>query len=132
MAEITKEDMIPLLVEASPKFKPTWEEFCEEWKDEKEGMPYYTCLGDYASYLVEKLESADTAEFKEAFEVIENLHLNGDSYVKEAATVGLLEGIQNVAGDKSDLFFPFLLPETSRWWKKLNQFWEEGKLLTDE
>jgi hypothetical protein len=58
--------------------------------------------------------------------VIERLHVEGDPYVREAATIGLLEGIQNVWGNNGvdpELFFPFLLPESVRWWKSLNKFW---------
>jgi len=45
------------------------------------------------------LEKANrTEEFPAVFEIIERMHLEGDDYVKEAATIGMLEGIQNVAG----------------------------------
>jgi len=33
------------------------------------------------------------------FKVVERLHLEGDHFVKEAATIGLLEDIQNIAGN---------------------------------
>jgi hypothetical protein len=58
--------------------------------------------------------------------VIERLHVEGDSYVREAATIGLLESIQNQWGNNGvdpENFFPFLLPESARWWKSLNKFW---------
>ena len=58
--------------------------------------------------------------------VIEELHLDGDAYVREATTIGLLEGIQNVwsnANVDPELFAPYLLPESARWWRSLNDFW---------
>jgi hypothetical protein len=127
--------MIPLLIEASPEFQPTWEEFVEYYSSELEDLPYYICLGDFAKYLVEKLDKEDTHDFEAIFQVVERLHIEGEHYVKEAATVGLLEGIQNIMGHKNknpDLFRPFLLPETTRWWNKLNDFWEKGKILSDD
>ena len=60
------------------------------------------------------------------FRVVEVLHTDGDAYVREAATIGLLESIQNVAGNigvDPECFVPHLEPETSKWWAKLNAFW---------
>jgi LPS sulfotransferase NodH len=61
------------------------------------------------------------------FDVIERLHLEGDDYVKEAATVGMLEGIQNVAGNSGvnpEEFFRYLKPESVEWWRQWNDFWD--------
>jgi len=69
------------------------------------------------------------------FDVIETLHLNGDSYVREAATVGLLEDIQNNSGHRAvdpAVFVMYLKPESLRWWNKLNDFWTKGRLLSDD
>jgi hypothetical protein len=129
---ITKEGMMPLLVEASPGFSSQWIEFQAEWKDDKEGLPYYLCLGNFARYLGEKLQQGDTADFPAIFHTVGRLHLEGDAYVREAATVGLLEGIQNLHGEAATKFVSYLQPETKRWWDKLNDFWEKGKLLTND
>jgi hypothetical protein len=126
--------MLPLLVEASPEFKSEWEKFVEEWKDDEE-LPHYIVLGDFARYLIAKLDRGKTDDFQKIFQAIERLHLEGDEYVREAATVGLLEGIQNVMGNNNkdpELFRQFLLPETTRWWDKLNKFWETGEVVTDD
>lgn len=123
---LTREKVFPLLIEASPQFESIWQEFYEDFKDDREGIPYYVCLGYFASYLVEKLESGNTADFPNIFQVVERLHIEGDYYVSEAATIGLLEGIQNIAGPYANQFLPYLLPETKKWWKKLNDFWEKG------
>ena len=55
------------------------------------------------------------------------MHLDGDQYVKEAATIGMLEGIQNVAlnsGVEPESFVAYLKPESAKWWRQLNDFWE--------
>ena len=65
-------------------------------------------------------------EFPAVFDVIERLHLEGDPYVKEAATIGALEGIQNVAGNTGvdpDEFVQYLQPESAKRWQELNDFW---------
>ena len=58
--------------------------------------------------------------------LIVRVHLEGDQYVREAATIGLLEGIQNVWGNQNtdqELFAQHLLPESAKWWQSLNDFW---------
>jgi hypothetical protein len=129
---ITKEEMFPLLIEASPGFESRWIEFQSEWKEDKEGLPYYICLGDFARYLGEKLKQGETWDFPAIFQVVERFHVEGDGYVREAATIGLLEGIQNLYGESAVKFVPYLGAETKRWWDKLNDFWEKRKLLTSD
>lgn len=61
---------------------------------------------------------------------IERLHVEGDKIVQEAATIGLLEGIQNVWGNSKldpEQFATYLLPESRKWWEQLKLFWA-GKI----
>jgi len=65
--------------------------------------------------------------------LIINLKKTGNSYVAEAATVGLLEDLQNVNLHKEtepEQFRPWLLPESAKWWDKLYGFWERGEALS--
>jgi hypothetical protein len=83
-------------------------------------------LGGFARHLLDLFRAGKTEVFPSVAQVIERLHVEGDPYVREAATIGLLEGIQNAwANNNADpeVFFPFLLPESARWWKSLNKFW---------
>ena len=67
------------------------------------------------------------------FGVLERLIIEGDSYVREAAIVGLIEDLQNTnlhSGTTPEQYLPFLLPKTNHWWKKVEAFWAEGRLLT--
>ncbi len=91
----------------------------------------YVHLGRFARHLVRQKQLGNDAEFAEVFGVIERLHSDGDPYVREAATIGLLEGIQNVARHGTldpETFLPYLGTESARWWQKLNNFWD-GDLL---
>ena len=51
-------------------------------------------------------------------------------------SVGFLEEIQNTGlhneGTATDDFLEYLLPETRYWWSKVNDFWEQGELITDD
>ena len=63
-------------------------------------------------------------------EVLERLHLEGEGFVKELATIGILESIQNVWGHTEtdpEEFCRFMLPESKKWWNELNDFWA-GKI----
>src|SRR5882724_6209517 len=96
MVMIRREQVMPLLLNACPSFSKRWEGHRAIYEDEE---LLYVDLGEFAHHLVELLKSNCTEEFAAVFEIIERMHLEGDHYVKEAATIGMLEGIQNVAGN---------------------------------
>ncbi len=124
---ITKEQVMPLLLEACPSFTEKWREHRAFYEDED---LLHVDLGEFAHHLVELHKSNRTGECPAVFEVIERLHLEGDAYVKEAATIGMLEGIQNVAGNfgvNPEAFSGYLKPESAKWWRQLNDFWN-GKI----
>lgn len=126
---IAKEQVVPLLLEACPSFGEQWTRSIADAVYE-EGL-LYVDLGEFAHHLVELVRAGTTSEFVAVFDVVERLHVDGDSYVKEAVTIGLLEGLQNVAGNKGvdpQRFAPWLKPESAKWWAdELNDFWD-GKV----
>src|SRR4051812_45470201 len=118
--------MIQLLVEVCPTFRPALEERREDY----DGDIPYLVLGDFAGHLLSLHLQGRTEIFPSIAEVIERFHIEGDGYVREAATIGLLEGIQNVWGNEGtdpEFFARYLLPESARWWGSLNDFWN-GKV----
>ena len=125
---IEKDEMLELAVKACPSFKPVWEEFLDDWKDEKD-LPLYLALGDLSRHISSLVETAQDSELKELFEVVERWHIEGSPYVKEAATIGLLEGLQGQSNAAS--IEPYLLPESKKWWDKVNEFWENGTLISE-
>ena len=118
--EITREKVIPLLLEACPSFQEKWDEYVNSYLYDKEGFGY-TDATQFAIHIKELLNKGRTEEFKKVFAVIEQLHLNGDNYVKELATIGYLEDIQNY--NNPEKFIPYLGPESLKWWNHLNDFW---------
>jgi hypothetical protein len=127
--------MVPLLVEASPTFAETWNQFQVEWAGEQ-SLPYYLALADFVRHMSHLLASGDEETLRRIFSVIERLHVEGSQSVREAATVGLLEDLQNAnlhdAGTSPEQFERFLLPVSARYWRKVEAFWAEGKLITDD
>ena len=121
---ILKSDVMPMLLAACPSFGTPWEAYSAE--PEYEVGLVYLHLGEFARHLVALWRTAQTAEFPRVFDAVERLHVEGDDYVQEAATIGLLEGLQNnaeYAGIDPEVFRPYLRPESSRWWVALNRFW---------
>ena len=107
---------MPLLMEACPSYRPPAED-----QD-----LLYVALGNFVRHLLQLQRQSRTLEFPEVARAIERLHVEGDHYVREAATIGLLEGIQNVwtnEGTDPELFVCHLLPVSDKWWQSLNDFW---------
>ena len=113
---IFKDQVMQLLMEACPLYPLP--------AQDRELL--YVMLGDFARYLLQLHRQHQTRVFPAVAQVIERLHVEGDHYVREAATIGLLEGIQNVwsnEGTDPELFVQHLLPVSAQWWQSLNDFW---------
>ena len=132
---ITRETMFEPLLAADPSFQPCWTEFASEYNDEPE-LPLYLALSSLARHLLARLEGGDTTGFDRIFAVVEEWHANGDAYVREAASIGLLEDLQNLSGGsgiRPVTVEQWLGPESRRWWDKLDCYWEgDTKALRDE
>jgi hypothetical protein len=131
-----KDDMMRVLTDACPSFAPQWQAFQDEWREEADDLPLYLVLADFARHLIGMVERGETTGLPAIFRAVERLHVEGEHYVREAATVGLLEDLQNLnlhkSGTEPEHFRPYLGPVSERWWDKLYRFWQHGQLLTDE
>jgi hypothetical protein len=120
---------MPLLLAACPSFAEAWEEHRRWWGDEEAGL--YNDLAQLAHHLVRLIGEKRTRELPELFRLVERLVVDGDDYVQEAATIGLLEDIQTLAGHARavnpeagpEAFVPYLGAESRVWWDRLNRFW---------
>lgn len=121
---ITREQMLPLLTAAVPDFRPSWEAFLVEWKDEP--LPLYLALASLAHHLTAQLSQGETAHFPALFDLVERCHTHGDAYVREAITIGLLEDLQNRNLHSTTApadFELWLRPKSKAAWESLNRFW---------
>jgi hypothetical protein len=126
---ITRDEVMPLLLAACPSFRPVWQQVAaENYDDEGRCRLHYLDAGDVARHLVELQRAGATAEILAAMRVVERLHVEGDDYVRELATIGYLEGIQFAASHVPDVdeadFRAYLGPESRRWWDGLVAFWD--------
>jgi hypothetical protein len=122
------DDMMPKLIETCPSFVPKWQEFLAEWRGEDD-LPLYIALADLARHLIGLVERGEMDEMPAVFRVVERWHVEGDEYVREAATVGLLEALQNLNlhehGTNPAQFRAMLGPQSLRCWDELAASWEE-------
>ncbi|MGE3347495.1 MAG: hypothetical protein AB7I35_08675 [Ramlibacter sp.] len=105
-----------------------------EYENEGGELPLYIALGDLARYIASLERRGTEDELQEIFEAVERWHTEGDEYVKEAATIGLLEDLQNasVVGDADpSRFTRYLGPESKHWWVKVDTFWKKGEIIRD-
>jgi hypothetical protein len=96
-----------------------------EWHPDAED-PIYAQLGSFGRHLLRLFQEGQTRQLAPAFAAIERLHVEGDDWAREAATIGILEAVQNIASHSGyDLsqWVECLGPESRRWWNKLNDFW---------
>ena len=121
-------DVMPLLLRVCPRFLPKWWEIEAENVDEgsPDGRLHYLDAGDLSRHVVELQLDNWESQVAGFFSVVEQLHLYGDPYVKELATIGYIEGVQTSAGHAGldhSVFEPHLGPENRRWWRGVEAFW---------
>ena len=91
-----------------------------------DGLPYCVA-GSFASYLLEAYKNNSSDILIKAGNFIEDLYSYKDEKIDNLATVGYLEGIQNVWGNNStdpEEMVTYLGNISRKWWIKLNRFWD--------
>ena len=133
--EIPRERMFEPLLVADPSFQPAWDRFLDEWRDEEVELLNYLALCDLAQHLIGKLAAGDTRVFHAVFDVVERWHIEGDPYVQEAATIGLLEDLQNEGLHQTTRpadFECWLRPVSRKFWHKVEKYWRDGTPIVDD
>ena len=131
---IDRAEMMSAIIATCPDLSATYDSFAAKWQDELES-PCYLALADFSRYVISQLETGNRHQLHVAFETIERLHIEGDSYVREAATIGILESLQNTnlhSNTKPEQFLEFLRPVSLSNWRKVEDFWENGTIITDD
>lgn len=123
-------DMFPMLLAADPSFQPVWD---SHRVDGDEPLTY-AVLGDLASHLLAKLRDGDRDSLKAILHVVELWLEQGARSVREAATVGFVEDLQNInlhRGTTPADIVPFLGPRGRLAWGDVEAFWRDGELIPD-
>lgn len=115
--------VMPFLLDSCPGLRPAWERHVAE-DDDRTAL--YVDLGWLACEILERARARHDQDLVGLFTAIEHLHTEGDAHVREAATIGLLEGLQNFTAQDPELralVECHLGPESRRWWASLESFW---------
>lgn len=86
----------------------------------------YVVAGLFTQFILEAYQEDDMETYYKWLEFIETLHLGDTQMVRELATIGHLESIQNTwPQDLISINVPFndLGEESKKCWEKLNNFW---------
>jgi len=118
---------MPLVLEAVPSFEEEWRAHVEE--ENAADVPgerrlCYVDVADLLGHLAARTAEGETSELAPLMAVVERLHVEGDDYVRQLATIGYLEGLHgSVAQGELPDVRPLLGPESLRWWRGLEEFW---------
>jgi hypothetical protein len=127
-----RDDMMPLLLTACPSSRGRWEAYVADPLYDP-GL-VYVHLADFAHHLLELLASGRLAELPAVFAAVERFFLEGEEYVREAAPVGLLEGLWFSGGNtnqRPQRLAEFLGPEAREAWTEAAGFWWDLGDLAD-
>ena len=133
MAQIDRAQMFPLLAEACPAFQSDWKQFQAEYGAAPAPF-HYLAITQFARRLSQALAAGERDTLSRVFALVERFIVEGDADVQETAVVGIIKNLQNADLHESTApagYLPFLLPETRRWWAKVQSFWTNGRLLSE-
>jgi hypothetical protein len=135
---IEVEEMMRLIIETCPSLQPSWDDWCNEFRDDPEGPPLFTFMHELASLLEEMLHDGDTEAIRRVFDLVERLNVEGSRDVQMYATLGIIENVQGLAGmEGNDIvplgprFYDYLGPVSRRRWDRVEAMWA-GTLTGDE
>jgi len=120
---IGRRDVEGLVLKTSRSFAVNKDrlDWSQEWSHSRQ--PHlYILAGIYVRHMVVLSARGRRQDLPAAFQLIEDMLLEGDDYVRELAIHGFLEGFQT--SDRPDDFVPYLLPVSKWWWEELELFWD--------
>jgi hypothetical protein len=128
---LTKDQIIPFLLEKCPEFGPRWQ---EHQQGVTAGCGLYIDVAEFVHFLVDSYEQGNLDLMPRAFSAVEDLFVDGDTDVKQIATIGILEDLQCSASWKpfgNKTFIPWLGPRSREAWNLVTQMWEGKNSLAD-
>ena len=118
---------MPVLVTACPSFASRFAaRATNDYQDGNGDILEYLALADLSRHILALIAAEHFNELPPTFAAVERLHVEGDKFVREAATGGLLEALQNHAGRcelEESRVTTWLGPQTRKWWDRLDNFW---------
>ena len=100
-------------------------------EDERPDLAVMSCLG---RHVVELFEAGQADSMRPAFALTEQMIVGGPEGHREAAIVGFLETVQNLASHRpfrASAFEPYLGPVSGDAWRELDKAWEGKSTLAE-
>jgi hypothetical protein len=119
---IEKTQFLEILVQACPTFSQTRDEHIVEFGNDV----LFVAAGEFSRHLLTLQRQGATSYFSQVGVTIEKMYATGTPEVKELATIGILEGIQNIWANNDinpEFFLEYLGTEGRAHWRDLNDFW---------
>lgn len=143
MNKITAQDVMKSLRKTSKGFSLIIDKLIEEYGEDEidwdtnieEYAGIYTVFSSLARYVEKLLENNQKEEIQNIFNLVEKWHINGDEYIQEAATIGFIEEIISLNPKHSmedENFLPFMGSESKKWASQVKEFWNSGKIISDD
>lgn len=120
---ITRRDCISWILTRVPGFQKRWQAHLDYWQGEEAGL--CNDIAEFSDYAVELIKNRRTSEIRAVFELVENLMVEGDDTVKDAAATCFLENLLNQASagnTSSSAFVDLLGPESRAYCKAWDEF----------
>ncbi len=124
---ITKNQVVPLLLEACPSAQPAWQEHLAWWEGEEAGD--FNDVSVFARHIVDSYAKGLTGECDALFTTLERILAEGDDEARSLAAFGVLEDIQTISSHESfgsDAFVVWLGPKSRTAWKYIDALWQAG------
>jgi hypothetical protein len=91
-------------------------------------------MAELASHVVDLFQAEHPEKVQPAFDIAERLLLSGEETDRQAATLGFLETVQNVASHRpcgASAFEQFLGPQSQSAWSTLSEIWKGKTSLAE-
>ncbi|MGN7358118.1 DUF7674 family protein [Paenibacillus sp. SAF-054] len=88
---IEKNKVMDMFIEACPSYKPRFDKYIAENYKPGEERLMYVDISDFIEHMNELHKNGKSEELEKIFNVVEQLYIHGDEFVKEFATIGILE-----------------------------------------
>lgn len=112
---ITKEQVVPTIIEACPFYKETWERHLAFYEEEL----LFVFVPDLVNSVIELEKENKQAEILLIFEIVEKLLVEGNEDVKNLIKLGVLEDFRCVFGKDFEKFSKYLKPNSLKFWRNV-------------
>lgn len=123
----TENDIIENILEKIPEFRPTWEEYLNNWENRQ---PIGIDVAEFSWFVREKLRAKEIKTLQKSFDLIENFLAHGDEKVKNYMYFEFIENLSNeYEGYTEEEMKTYMGPLSLKALDRINAFWMEGKII---